>query len=289
MSLRIQAGTFFQRQEVKRVQYFLLLVLFWLWVSLGLAVELKSNSAFLALKPALQTKVFLVALLFGGRYLFFPGERWRPFFRWAWGAILVIICGVFLLHDLKWLNFSLRAFFQLSDMAVWALVLAALLELVAALFRKWRRFNLNPPDFMSQWTDLRRDLKKLAFFTLFALTILYYYLVNLFLVDTFYYSYLAILLFGACGAVLYGIWYGKVVRWAEVEISQLDESALSLFKTDESGVRDILPWYQYLVLTRNYLEKIKRPQMLLRCLVWYLIGCAWLLAMPFVIGLAVPV
>lgn len=279
-----------RKRDVRRVIFFILIGLIWAMISWGLAVTSSVNAANLTLKPVLQTKLLLLAALFGGRYLFFPAQRWPLFFKWTAFLLFLLIGGAGWVQPGEWPLNSSRLMMQIGDFVIWAVVLGACAELFAALFHQRSDWNeIDPGTLRGVWENLSRNLIKMGTMMAMVLGILYYYLINLFLVDIFCYSYLLLIPLLGCGGIFFGIRYGRVCRRLDQAIQEIDLQMTEVLQADSTNCRDVLPHFQFLVLSRNYLEKLKKPSMVCGVLVVYFFWTAFVLGLPYLLGFAIEV
>ncbi len=264
--------------------FYLGLTVMWLLLTL---IQIAPESRHF-LQGILCNKLFWVMLLFTGSYLLFPHQINQKGERYLFGGIfLMLLLGKVILHNSAW---SLVGFLVSgADLLIWAYCLSKILILLGGVYQQWWGMNLQQPVIFSLiWQHLWQTLAKFGLFLSLILVNLYYYLVNIFIIDTIFYSYFfGAILLGAALA-LYAIWYGKLKRWVLEQIVSLDQRLLLLWEK-ENDEGEALPRLRYLIMKRDYLLKLTKLAGSYQVSFYYLLYLALILALPYLLGVVVEV
>ena len=271
---------------------FLGLALIWIAISIGWA-NISGNQSYLELKGLLQAKVFLVALAFTGRWLIFPQYRAKRYRTTIFG--LTFICSMLFnsgrlsLLTTNWLT----GLWLLGDWLIWSLILTAIGEFILALYRFWSLILPTTPErIYLLWQNCWSDLIRLGIWLALFWGWVYYYLASFYIIDTILYSYLFLALLLAGAISLYSIIQQKIYRWQVAELNILDRELATLIDWrayDTADFSPILPRYQFLLLTRDYLTHFGKA--FFSWPVFWIYAClgVFLLSLPYIFGIAVQV
>lgn len=271
--------------------FFLVLALVWIVVTLGISGLEKATQE---IRAFLESKILLVALVFLGKYLFFPHYRNEQLLKWIFPAIFLLffgcVAGKVAVKELPWFYYLL----VIADIGLWAYFIAEYLEIIGLVIARWNDLEIEDPTiFLPLWQRLWKEILKTGFLLTIAASLIYFYLVSSFLVDTVFYSYLLLVPILTVSLVLYLGTYAKIQKWVGQELQLIDHElsvylGWSNFK-GQTDFRNELPWVEYLFQVRNYLYIGRKPVFSVSTLIWYLFLIGFILALPYLFGIAIEV
>jgi hypothetical protein len=292
-------GAFFMRKIWDKIDnqiqfgsiFFLVLALVWIVVTLGISGLEKATQE---IRAFLESKILLVALVFLGKYLFFPHYRNEQLLKWIFPAIFLLffgcVAGKVAVKELPWFYYLL----VIADIGLWAYFIAEYLEIIGLVIARWNDLEIEDPTiFLPLWQRLWKEILKTGFLLTIAASLIYFYLVSSFLVDTVFYSYLLLVPILTVSLVLYLGTYAKIQKWVGQELQLIDHElsvylGWSNFK-GQTDFRNELPWVEYLFQVRNYLYIGRKPVFSVSTLIWYLFLIGFILALPYLFGIAIEV
>jgi hypothetical protein len=269
------------------------LVLLWSFISVGLR-GFEGDKSYFGLNTIIKSKILLVAIIFLGRYLLFPQYRDRHWWKLYFSLTFLGIISAQIVNLISAKPDGFYFLLLATDVAVWSVLLACLFELVGAVFTNWYFFpKLEFRVFHQLWPQFWDEEFKFGLFSTSILGLAYYYLVSFYLVDTVLYSYILFGFIWSTGIGLYSIFTAKLHRWIQPEINLIDQEIANYLDwpkfSGELEFYEKLPRYQYVLLTRDYLIKLKKPLVSVKILICYLLFGGFLLILPYIFGIVVEV
>ncbi len=271
--------------------FFLVLALVWIFVTIGISGVEKATQE---IRAFLESKILLVALVFLGKYLFFPHYRNAQLLKWLFPAIFLLFIGCaagkLMVKELQWFYYLL----VIADIGLWAYFITEYLENIGLVIIRWNNLEIETPTmFLPLWQRLWSEILKAGFLITIGATLLYFYLVSSFLVDTIFYSYLLLVPLLTVALILYSGTFSKIQNWVGRELQLIDqEVSIYLRWPNFKGQTDVmieLAWAQYLFQVRNYLYIAKKPVFSVLTLLSYLFFAGFILALPYLFGIAIEV
>ncbi len=289
-------GKIWQRIENQLVEgavFYLGIVLIWIFVSWALGSLEKLQQA-VELKAFLESKILLAAVVFLGRYLFFPRYRLN---RWRGWTIFIVFLLVLGAQAAKWTALRPEWHYYLYlvlDALIWGYLLSSFGETLAITWHHWRSHSqVAPLMFGELWQRFWRETLQTGFLLTVFLSLIYYYLSSFFLIDSLLYSYLLPIPLLGMLLGLFWITQRRIRGWIDEDLFRLDQEIAAylnwqdLRETEE--FQEKLPWIQYLFQTRMYLAAAKRPVVSLTTLLCYLLFTGFILCLPYLFGIVVEV
>lgn len=277
----------------KAAVWCLAFTLIWALISIGLYCFEGSRSYF-EIKTILMFKIILAAVIFLGRYLLFAKYRRQEWMNWFLGISFLIAISAqtdcFIKAGSNWAYILLK----IADALVWGIFIAVLLENIEGLFNFWRHPQKIAGSLFNQlWKAAKQDTIALGLLLTLLAGLLYYYLTGFYLLDTLLYSYLLLALVLLTGLGFYIIIRLKLSGWLQLDINLLDQEIDNYLQwqdiKEDPELNQKLLWLKYLTIIRSYLIQIGRPSFPWRIWGSYLLFSIFILALPYVFGLAVQV
>lgn len=270
----------------------LLLILVWSFISLKIN-SYESQNGYFEIKALLQFKILLPVVVFGGRYLFFDKyrlARQNPWFL----PLSLFIAGWSVFEKLYKITNTGYALSIIADSIIWAYMLKEILETIRTLMVFWKDIpKVNYAILLDIWGSMENDLIKLGTWLTILIGLAFFYLVNFFIVDALFYSYLLIIPLLGIGLYIYVLLFAKIKTWIRSDLAVINEELaeqLSL-KTDQDDpeLSQKTIWFQYLTLLRNYLNDLQRPAIMLKLFLFYLAFSGLILSLPYLLGRVIEV
>ena len=278
------------RQHVKSQTGFISLMLaalFWIMIAVQ-TDRFLGPRLYIGLKEAIVSRIWLIGLFFIGRYLLFPRIRNRNLLQWSFVLFFFLIIGLRITqtvhHTVNWLYFVLL----FGDILFSSLFLAGLSETIGGVFQYWRLVSNDAIKVVDECRcELFHDVFKLGLLLMMFMCLAEYYLINFCLVDTGLYSYFLAVTVVAGGCSLYAVAFTKIRNLFQHEINEIDLKLASYLyeqSRDSRDLAEILPRYQFLLITRNYFNELKKPFVSIKVIIWYLLFCGFILVLPYLCG-----
>ncbi|TCL61531.1 hypothetical protein EDC14_103336 [Hydrogenispora ethanolica] len=284
-----------ENQVIYGAAFYIGIAIIWILVSIGLCKVEQIQQAS-ELKAFLESKVLLVALVFLGRYLFFP--HYRPSRGRGW----IIFSGFFLMFGAQAAKFMLVNgkvawtfyLYVIADSFIWGYFLSSLAETFYLTWHHWQNHpRVAPTMFANLWQRFWSETLQTGFLLTVLLGLVYYYLVSFFVVDSLLYSYLLLVPLLGIATGLFWIVYEKARGWVDQDLFQLDQEIATYLSWQEwqadLDFPERIPWIQYLFQIRNYLSDAKRPVISVTTLFCYLLFSGFILCLPYLFGIVVEV
>lgn len=281
---------YWETQKRKRPRsglIFLGLALLWVLISMGLNRMEKTGCVF-ELLPVLECKLLALALIYAGRYLLFPHYRMERLGRWVFSILLLVLSGAGLIRVGKLFEWS-YAGLVVVDTLLWVLLSTVLVETCAALTGYWIRTfrGLDYGNIIDLWKGLWLDGVKLGIWITLLCGLTFFYMVNFYELDVFFYSrfFTALFWMTQLGLLTIGCWNSRRILYNE--ILRIDRELTAYLKwraLDSEAFAEFLPRYQYLYVTRCVLANLASPAVPLSALTVWLLCCGSLLGLPYLIG-----
>jgi hypothetical protein len=268
------------------------LTLIWAFISIGLYCFEGSGSYF-EIKKVLIFKFILVAVIFLGRYLLFTKYRHQERINFFLGICFFIAVGAqtdsFIKNGGNWLYILLK----IADAFVWGIFAAVFFENIEGLFDFWRHpQKITGALFTYLHKKAKQNTIALGLLLTLLAGLLYYYLTSFYLIDTILYSYLLLAAVLFIGLGFYFAIRFRLIGWLQLDINLLDleiDSYLQWRDLEDFSISQKLISLQYLTTIRSYLAQIGKPGFPWRVGGGYLIFSIFVLALPYIFGLAIPV
>lgn len=270
---------------------YLILLLLWIPLTILLTTHAETLSYF-KLRPLIQSKLFFVAIIFLGREILFRAYRDHKILK---RSILFIFCLIFGIHlmelikTLDWWRLGLTAI----DTAFWSLFAGMAIETAIVYFSFWRR--LKNPSWTEYSTFWRRCWSEIVFWGLWITlleSLTYYYLINFYMLDTIFYSYLFSAFLVLSGFTVFATFYSKTGYWISSEMDAIDERIQEYLwwrSTPPEEVAQFWQYFQWLLALKEYFNSFKRPPISFKSLMYYLVFVLFLLGLPYILGAVIEV
>lgn len=254
-------------------------------------VKEKGYSTF-EFQTMLQAKTLLIAIAYTGRYLLFPQYRFGRWRKWFYGASIFLVFGMNLYKLVD--NFDwLYLFWLTGDGFLWAMIPAAVIEVMGSLFIYWNRiYTINVDIVRELWQKAWQTIFYLGIWLTLIIGLIYFYLVNFFIIDTVTYSYFFAILLAVTGISLYATVQSKVNEWVNRENRQIDLKMtvyLNWQELSQAELEQNISFVQYLLMLRDYYLGFKKPVISMRTILLYLCFEGAILILPYIIGVVVEV
>jgi small-conductance mechanosensitive channel len=150
-----------------------------------------------------------------------------------------------------------------------------------------------PLSLRNLWQAFWRDCAKVGLFLTLLAATGYYYITSFFLIDTVLYSYLLLIPILTAVIMMYVVFTTKVRNWLRKVLEEVDREATGVlqwqrFKAEPEMI-DLLPWYEYILLVRDYLVKLAKPVFYPSTIFYYILYCGFILSLPYILGIAIEV
>jgi hypothetical protein len=277
---------------ILRKEYrYLWLCLFWVIVTISLTTQVEALNYY-KLRPLIQSKLCLVAIIFLGREILFQSYRHRKILI---TSVLFIFLTLFGLHlsalfkIFNWLGLGLLAL----DAAFWSLFSGLGIEIAVSCFLFWYRLeSLTWIEYTLYWTRCWSEIVSWGLWMVLLESLTYFYLINFYMMDTIFYSYLYAAFLIISGLALFATFFSKTTSWVLAEVEAIDEKIqeyLGWRTIPPEEVEQFGQYFQWLLVLRGYFNGLKRPRFSLKSLFYYLIFTMFLLGLPYIFGAVVEV
>jgi hypothetical protein len=272
---------------------YLVLGLLWVAVSAGLNAMERTGAVF-GLTAVSLSKVMFVVIVAAGRLYLFPRYRLKSGVCMFFSLFALILCGA----GIPRIRDAFSGYYLLliiADTAIWSFYLTLFFEVLCALGVYWSGVEPGAYRELNQfglWRCFWTELLYLGIWLTLLLGLAFYYLVNFFLADVFFYSQIFAGILAGLGVIFFGVAYSRINGWLREEIGLLDQKIgiYSDWRNMDSQVLNVeLPVYQYLLLTRDYLGRLKNPSVFPGTIVFYLLCILFLLSLPLWVGIVAKV
>lgn len=276
---------------IKNKFIYLGLMFFWIAITCG-QITWGVLPSWFWIRPILQSKILLVAIVFTGRNLFFPQHRYQRIFGSIFFAILALGVTLNFLgqqHVYPWQGNCLI----ILDDVIWSLLAALTGEVIIALFKYWYSFNLVEPV---KWARLHKIISQetslLGIWLALILGCVYYYLINCYLLDALWYSRFLAGLLCLTGFVLQGIYIVRRQALIDQELMAIDcklQSYLNWRIEPKGEQLKFFDKFHWLLEIRSYWQSLRRFQIPLGCLLLYGFLAIVLLTLPYIFKMVIEV
>lgn len=280
----------FNNVSFKKELIYLGFIIVWLGVTSLLLGYEEAGSGF-KLNPLLQFKLIFAGIVYMGRELLFPAYRKRKVLQ----GIFLISFAVFasfqgsILNRLDWQYWLLR----FGDGLCWSLFSALTFEPIIVLAHFWMTIGEIPVyNYHQLWNRVGSELQALGFWLVFLEAALYFYLVQFYMLDTVFYSYILVGILWIAGLAYYSVFASKTIRWVQSQITVIDQFFESHIKIEPGHLpttEDELSYLQWMLAVRQYVQGFKYPRIFIKNLLLYMIFSAFLLSLPYLFGAIVEV
>jgi hypothetical protein len=269
------------------------LCVLWMAVSAGLNAVERSGPVF-GLTAVLLSKAMFFMIVVAGRLYLFPHYRVECGMDLLFSLVALILCGAGVPR--VWKVFSWHyLLLVIADTAVWAFYLTLLVEVLYALGVHWSGVqpeNYRELNILGLWRWFWTDLLYLGIWLTLLLGLVFYYLVNFYVMDLFFYSQLLAGILAGCGLFFFGVAHSRINGWLREELDCLDRKILAYLdwrNVDARIAASDLPVYHYLWLTRQYLERLRKNPIFPGTVALYLCCVLFLLILPLWVGAVIKV
>ena len=170
---------------------------------------------------------------------------------------------------------------------------AAVIEVMGSLFIYWNRiYTINVDIVRELWQKAWQTIFYLGIWLTLIIGLIYFYLVNFFIIDTVTYSYFFAILLAVTGISLYATVQSKVNEWVNRENRQIDLKMtvyLNWQELSQAELEQNISFVQYLLMLRDYYLGFKKPVISMRTILLYLCFEGAILILPYIIGVVVEV
>jgi hypothetical protein len=260
----------------------------WIAVSAGLNAAERSGPIF-GLTAVLLSKVMFFVIVVAGRLYLFPHYHVECGRNLLFSLVVLILCGSGIPR--VWKAFSwYYLLLVIADTTVWGFYLTLLVEPLYALGVHWsgvRPENYPELNMLGLWRWFWTDLLYLGIWIMMLLGLAFYYLVNFYVMDVIFYSQILAGILAGCGLFLFTVASARINGWLREEMGLLDQKIgvyLDWRNVDVRMAATDLPVYRYLLLTREYLEHLKKNPVFPGTVAFYLFGVLFLLSLPLWVG-----
>jgi hypothetical protein len=268
------------------------LALLWLGVSGGLKVMEQTGCVF-DLPAIIKCKVLTIALVWIGRFGWFPRRRLRPGAKLGCGFLGLLLAGpgmIRVTQQFTWVYWMLVG----ADTLIWAGLLTVLLEtLIAVYYRRGMMTAPHPSQISEQWRLFWTESLKLGLWLALLLGLIFFYLVSFYRFEVYFYSRMMTAVWIGAELLFYGLAAWRLTSEVQTKIALLEReiSGYLGWRHEETAelISQWLPVLQYLVLSRNYLISLKRPMISVWTVSGYLALIGFLLGLPQLIGSVIKV
>jgi hypothetical protein len=267
--------------------------LLWVAVSVGLNAVERTGTVF-GLTAMLLSKAIFFIIVVAGRLYLFPQYRVECGTELLFALSALILCGAGIPR--VWNAFSwYYLLLVIADTAVWGFYLTLLLEVLYVLGVHWsgvRPENAGELNILGLWRCFWTDLLYLGIWITLLLGLAFYYLVNFYIMDVIFYSQLLAGILAGCGLFFFAVARSRIKGWFREELGMLDlKIGVYLdWRNVDARIADAdLPVYRYLVLTREYLERLDKNLVFPGTVAFYLFCVLFLLSLPLWVGIVIKV
>ncbi len=277
-----------EKQIASGSVFYIGLAVLWALTTIGIG-NLEKLSQWNELKAYLESKVLFVAVVFLGRFLFFPQYRSERGRLWTILLGTLLVVGTQSPKFLTGANWGYAGLI-IADSMIWGFFLSTFGESLVLTWLHWKnQAKVAPTLLINLWQRFWQELMQSGFLLLIFLSLVYYYLVSFYLVDTVAYCFILLIPLVAWGVGLYWIIRSKVRRWIREELLKIDQE-ISLYLhwqtwIDQPEFNERFPWIEYLFQIRNYLYFAMKPQVSAAAICLYIVYSGFILILPFLFGL----
>jgi len=280
----------FAEVTYKKEWIYLGMIVVWLGITSWLLGYEEPASSF-RLIPLLQFKLVFAGIVYLGRELLFPLYRNRKMLKTAFLVTFIVFASFQgqILTRPEWQYWLLR----LGDGIGWSFFVALTFEPVIALAFHWLTMaEMSVYRYHGLWNRVKAELLALGFWLAFTEAVLYFYLVHFYMVDTVFYSYLAVGILWVAALGYYAIFASKAIRWVQAQVMLIDdflESCIAIRPGQLPSTEEELSYLQWMLAIRQYIQGFKYPRIFVGNFLWYLIFSAFLLSLPYLFGVIIEV
>ncbi len=289
MLLIPEAQSFRWKDYQPLMQFLLMLV----WVALAF-LEVDTTSSVL-LVPLINSRFFLGTTVFIGNFLFFPRIEEVQVSRKLQTICFVGILGIVLFPvNPQLVNWQYLLLGIINALIV-VFYLTFIWRLLKGVFEKWFALAQKETvigELAGYWREWTKDALKLGLWGFFLLSNAYYYLVNFYLIDPIFYSWLLLIPLLVLIITFYYIWKKQVVCQLQAPRSKIEKYLGQHLQLEELGPGQLESSYlefNYYTALFRYLKKLTFPIYLYGLLIYYLLLCSGLLWLPEFFQLVVEV
>jgi hypothetical protein len=288
----MQLKKWYQQSLVKAGFGYAGLALLWLGVSSGLKGMEQTGGVF-DLAAIIKCKVLTIALVWIGRFWWFPQGRLRPGAKLGCGFLGLLLAGSGMIRVTRQFTWSYGMLVG-ADTFLWTGLLTFLLEtLIAVYYRRGMMTAPHPSQISEQWRLFWTESLKLGLWLALLLGLIFFYLVSFYRFEVYFYSRMMTAVWIGAELLFYGLAAWRLTSEVQAKIALLEREIFSYLGWRHEGTAELInqcfPVLQYLMLSRNYLISLKRPMISAWTISGYLALIGFLLGLPQLIGSVIKV